>query len=175
MENRKINILGTEWKIHIVKEFPEHLKEHEETATGLCNGFDKDIFVKDMSDCDCKNKEQLIKNVLRHEVLHAFLFESGLSENAGFSGCWATNEEMVDWFAIQSPKIFKVYSELGIIDTPIPSIPPLQTGALTPRSMIWGDNGIEYLGENAKGATEALKNISDGIRKAAESAKRAGY
>ena len=23
MENRKINILGTEWNIHIVKEFPE--------------------------------------------------------------------------------------------------------------------------------------------------------
>ena len=52
MKNMKVNILGTEWNIHIVKEFPEHLKEHEETATGLCNGFDKDIFVKDMSDCD---------------------------------------------------------------------------------------------------------------------------
>lgn len=76
---------------------------------------DKDIFVKDMSDCDCKDKEQLIKNVMRHEILHAFLFESGLSENAGFSGCWATNEEMVDWFAIQSPKIFAVYQNLGIL------------------------------------------------------------
>ena len=57
---------------------------------------------------------------------------------------------------------------------PIPSIPPLQTGGIMPRSMIWGDNGTEYLGENAKGATEALKNISDGIRKVAESAKLAG-
>ena len=157
MENKKINILGTEWNIHIVKEFPEHLKEHEETATGLCNSFDKDIFVKDMSDCDCKDKEQLIKNVLRHEVLHAFLFESGLSENAGFSGCWATNEEMVDWFAIQSPKIFKVYLELGIIDTPIPSIPPLQTGPFV-----------------NVGAAEALQNVSDGIRKTLEVAKQAG-
>ena len=115
MKNMKVNILGTEWNIHIVKEFPEHLKEHEETATGLCNGFDKDIFVKDMSDCDCKDKEQLIKNVMRHEILHAFLFESGLSENAGFSGCWATNEEMVDWFAIQSPKIFAAYQSLEIL------------------------------------------------------------
>ena len=115
MENKEVTILGTEWNIHIVKEFPEHLKEHEETATGLCNGFDKDIFVKDMSDCDCKSKEQLIKNVMRHEILHAFLFESGLSENAGFSGCWATNEEMVDWFAIQSTKIYDVYLKLGLI------------------------------------------------------------
>lgn len=157
MENRKINILGTEWNIHIVKEFPEHLKEHEETATGLSNSFDKDIFVKDMSDCDCKDKEQLIKNVLRHEVLHAFLFESGLSENAGFSGCWATNEEMVDWFAIQSPKIFKVYSELQLIDTPIPSIPPLQTGSFVNLD-----------------TTEAFKCISDAARKTVDTARRVG-
>ena len=115
MENKEVTILGTVWNIHIVKEFPEHLKENEGIATGLCNGFDKDIFVKDMSDCDCKNKEQLIKNVMRHEILHAFLFESGLSENAGFFSCWATNEEMVDWFAIQSTKIYDVYLKLGLI------------------------------------------------------------
>lgn len=52
---------------------------------------------------------------MRHEILHAFLFESGLSENAGFSGCWATNEEMVDWFAIQSTKIYDVYLKLGLV------------------------------------------------------------
>lgn len=157
MENRKINILGTEWNIHIVKEFPEHLKEHEDTATGLCNSFDKDIFIKDMSDCDCRDKEQLIKNVMRHEVMHAFLFESGLSENSGFTGCWATNEEMVDWFAIQSPKIFKVYSELGIIDAPIPSIPPLQAGSFTNLNM-----------------TEAFKRISDAARKTVDMARQMG-
>lgn len=115
MDKRTVNILGVEWTINTVKEFPEYLKEHEETATGLCNGFDKDIWVKDMSEMDCKKKDELLRNVIRHEVTHAFLFESGLSENTGYSACWATNEEMIDWFAIQSPKIFKAFKELDIL------------------------------------------------------------
>lgn len=48
------------------------------------------------------------------ESIHAFHFESGIAENLenkqyGFS------ETLVDWFAIQSPKIFKVFQELGIL------------------------------------------------------------
>lgn len=30
---------------------------------------------------------------------------------------WAVNEEMVDWFAMQSPKIFKTLYSLGLIGT----------------------------------------------------------
>ena len=41
------------------------------------------------------------KKNLRHEIVHAFLFESGLAENSE----WAYNEEMVDWIAKQGPKI----------------------------------------------------------------------
>lgn len=51
------------------------------------------------------------RRVLRHEVIHAFLYESGLND----SYCW-DEESTVDWFAIQSPKIFKVYEELDIND-----------------------------------------------------------
>lgn len=50
------------------------------------------------------------------ESADAFLFESGLSSNThGIYGAWAENEEMVDWIAIQSPKIFKVFQELEIL------------------------------------------------------------
>ena len=46
------------------------------------------------------------KQLMRHEIVHAFLSESGLSANAlSPDGAWALNEEMVDWFAIQGPKI----------------------------------------------------------------------
>lgn len=37
---------------------------------------------------------------LRHEIVHAFLYESGLS-----SEDWAGNEDLVDWLAIQFPKM----------------------------------------------------------------------
>lgn len=54
---------------------------------------------------------------LRHEIIHAYLNESGLRWDANkHNGSWAKNEEMVDWFAIQSPKIFKTYKELGILE-----------------------------------------------------------
>ena len=53
---------------------------------------------------------------LRHELIHAFLNESGLRwDSHAHSGAWAKNEEMIDWFAIQSPKIFATYKELGIL------------------------------------------------------------
>lgn len=54
------------------------------------------------------------KKVLRHEILHAYLFESGLRENSNEINSWAMNEEMIDWFALQFPKILKTYKELGV-------------------------------------------------------------
>lgn len=58
-----------------------------------------------------ENLQEFEKKVLRHEVIHAFLGESGLRNNS----YWAENEEMVDWLAIQAPKIFKTFQELGIL------------------------------------------------------------
>lgn len=47
--------------------------------------------------------------VFLHEVVHAFLFESGLSGNS-----WAANEEIVDWMAHQIPKIVQSLEEAGL-------------------------------------------------------------
>ena len=60
--------------------------------------------------------ESNTKECLRHEILHAFLFESGLAESSiQCSGGWSKNEEMVDWFALQSPKIFAAYQQAGCL------------------------------------------------------------
>ncbi len=53
--------------------------------------------------------------VMRHEIVHAFLQESGLDINTGESEAWATNEEMVDWLAIQGPKIFAAWQQAGCL------------------------------------------------------------
>ena len=50
------------------------------------------------------------KQVIRHELIHAFLCESGLHEN-----CKWHNEEMVDWLAIQAPKLQKIFKETEYI------------------------------------------------------------
>lgn len=116
-----INILGTEYRIeeHKVSE-DEYLKENR--LSGYCGEKSKLIVVADMSEkeffADMNEHEQEVyrKKVLRHEVIHAFMNESGLSDSANhFDGAWSKNEEMIDWFAIQSPKIYKAFTEVGAI------------------------------------------------------------
>ena len=51
---------------------------------------------------------------VRHEVIHAYLSESGLNSSSNGVECWVRNEEMVDWFAVQIPKIVKTFNELGV-------------------------------------------------------------
>lgn len=112
-----VTILGTDYKIVCVGEDDEQYKElNERNALGLNCSDSKEIILDKVN----ISSSCMLKQVLRHEILHSFLFESGLDANSfkdsDDSGlAWALNEEMVDWFAIQSPKIFAVYKELGIL------------------------------------------------------------
>ena len=111
----KIEILGIEYKIIFTNENEEsRLKEN----WGFTDFHTKEIYIHDDIEKEtkesCKNLIDFKKKVLRHEILHAFLYESGMRENSFKCDAWAENEEMVDWFAIQFPKILKVYKELKI-------------------------------------------------------------
>lgn len=52
---------------------------------------------------------------LRHEIIHAFMAESGLQGNFEHYQKYGHEETTVDWFAIQFPKILEVYKELGCV------------------------------------------------------------
>lgn len=110
----KANILGTEYTVEFRKDDPKL----QENADGYCDTSIKLIVVEDFEP-DEMSKEDLEGyklQVLRHEIIHAFMFESGLDANSCcFEGGWATNEEMIDWFAIQSPKIFKALKDVGCL------------------------------------------------------------
>lgn len=59
---------------------------------------------------------KLEKETLRHELIHAYLYESGLNESAySSSESWARNEEMIDFFAIQGPKIMKTWQDANCL------------------------------------------------------------
>jgi hypothetical protein len=60
------------------------------------------------------NVDNFVSRVVRHEIIHAFLFESGLALDTSKVDNWASNEEMIDWLAFQFPKINKVFISLGI-------------------------------------------------------------
>nr|DAF80502.1 MAG TPA: Methyltransferase FkbM domain [Bacteriophage sp.] len=113
----KIDILGTEYKV--VQGSQATLPELAD-VDGYTDTSTKTIVVDDMKSIINekgmkKNLEEHKKAIMRHEVIHAFLFESGLAENSNTSDAWAVNEEMVDWLAIQAPKIYKTFQKLNII------------------------------------------------------------
>lgn len=121
MEKKTILILGTEYTIEkkMYSEEPEFEKRH---IDGYCDGQLKRIVYCDMStykgfENESSNYIRACEKVtLRHEIVHAFLNESGLMENTAVcSEGWSQNEEMVDWIAIQFPKILAVYQQLGVI------------------------------------------------------------
>ena len=117
----KINVLGTEYTIRRVDNGTDEYLE-KMNLSGYCVDGAKTITVLNYKSLpDWKNeKDETIKakedETLRHEIIHAFLNESGLKWDAyACEKPWAKNEEMVDWFAIQFPKIYKVFEELKII------------------------------------------------------------
>lgn len=112
----KVKILGTEYEIIMdaeEKDYPQLKK---------CDGFtDSSIkkivvagFEKDENSID--DLKWYTNKVLRHELIHAFAYESGLAENCD----WARNEEMTDWIAIQFTKMLEAFIQVGAIETVFP-------------------------------------------------------
>lgn len=112
----KVNILGTEYKI-IVRKYKKDKVFKYYGASGYCSSTRHEIVICDMNTFpgwkyeDKLVQEEQTKETLRHEIVHGFLEESGLSTNSIESDCWARNEEMVDWIAKQGPKIYKAWKE----------------------------------------------------------------
>lgn len=104
---KKVNVLGTEYSII---ESNESKDEGLSGKDGYCDTSIKQCVIDEMKITDPSAKKDLPgykKVVTRHELIHAFLFESGLS----VCSSWAENEEMVDWIAIQFPKLLQAFEE----------------------------------------------------------------
>lgn len=105
----KINILGTSYDlVENCKEEDPQMKD----CDGYCDETVKKCAVIGKFEDDPNNKADLNKHrqkLIRHELIHAFLFESGLAESSE----WAQNEEMVDWIAFQFPKLLKAFEQAG--------------------------------------------------------------
>ena len=77
---------------------------------GYCDKTDKRIVVTKVSpDCDLGDFAAYQKKLIRHEIIHAFLFESGLHENWRHDE--GHDEAYVDWIAVQFPKLLVAFNE----------------------------------------------------------------
>lgn len=105
-----IDILGT---VYMIIECERAKDSRLEDMDGLCDDSVKGIIIAQLErEKDSRQDLGAVRRkILRHEITHAFLCESGLAENSD----WAQNEELVDWIAIQGPKIWKAWQEAGAV------------------------------------------------------------
>lgn len=114
-----VSILGTEYDVILVDKF-------DDDESNFKGGFtDPDLHIIKIRDLekvdpwktyDLAKIEARQKETLRHEIVHAYLDESGLKWCTLDTGdSWAHNEEMVDWFAIQGPKILETWQKAGCL------------------------------------------------------------
>lgn len=90
-------VLGVKYDIELLdtKEM-KTLGKCDNFVFGMCNFDTKTIYLnKDIKSI------RIRRETLTHELVHAFFYESGLDEECDY----AKNEELIDWIAIQLPKI----------------------------------------------------------------------
>lgn len=110
MDNRSVSILGEKWDIEFVGEGSDPKLEE---CGGYCDPSVRKIVVAipDEDVMNCMNLDEMQRRTLRHELVHAMAYESGLDDNSE----WAMNEEMTAWVANQAPKMFEVFSMANAI------------------------------------------------------------
>ena len=104
----KVNVLSTVYRIKYVPSL--------DGRGGETDFYTKEIRISEQEDVPAEfktdNLKEMQKCVLRHELIHAFLYESGLDMCSTAHDAWAVNEEMIDWMAIQMPKIMAAYESV---------------------------------------------------------------
>lgn len=116
-----LNVLGTPYSVEYKKWDDDPLFQ-KENWSGYCDGYGKRIVVCDPATVPgfetdpTRSKTQMRKQTLRHEIVHAFLNESGLMDCAlVYEGPWSKCEELVDWIANQGQKIYRAWKKAGAL------------------------------------------------------------
>lgn len=111
----EVNILGETYTIERLSKEKDDVLVNGDVG-GYCDSTSRRIVVREYEeDYEVDNREKLINRNLRHEIIHAFLYESGLGDNFEHRGL-GHEETMVDWIALQFSKIMKAFEEAGCLD-----------------------------------------------------------
>lgn len=110
-----VSVLGTEYSLFL--DVPESKDPILETCSGYCDKTVKRIVVIDKG-ADTNLADWLVyrKTVMRHEIIHAFLFESGIGGDCKWDFPGDEHpEHMVEWIAMQFPKILLAFQTVGAL------------------------------------------------------------
>lgn len=108
----KISILGSDWTIEYRNAEIDPILEGRDGYTD--HSVNLIVIANRRKDDDVLDFEKVQKRTMRHEIVHAFLFESGLGSNFAHPS-YDHEETMVDWIALQFPKILKAFKEAGCL------------------------------------------------------------
>ena len=102
---KTIKILDTKYEIVEDNDYCE-----KSNADGLCNYYNKKIYIRPVDnmfsdDVDITCKINRYNEVLKHEIIHAFLDESGLD-------AYSKNEELVTFLAMQFNKLRDIFEKV---------------------------------------------------------------
>ena len=109
-----LNILGSEWKLRICKVSEEPLLKD---ADGVTDRSTKTMIVRadqDGVEYPLMDYDNYRKEVIRHEIIHAFLYESGLGNELTHPE-YGHDEMQISWYAIQFPKMLEVFKKAEAI------------------------------------------------------------
>lgn len=107
-----VNILGTEYTVKFMSEKEDYRLEEMD---GYTDFYSKLIVVENSRAGTIHNINEYHRKVLRHEIVHAFLYESGFATSSHGNDSFADDEEIVDWIAIQGRKIHKAWESVYAI------------------------------------------------------------
>ena len=106
---KTINILGTDY------DYAETNEKHDsrlEDTDGYHDGYAKMIRINndfnENHSSAIRNFPEYINKVKRHEIIHAFLHESGLRK-------YCDDELLVEWLAIQFPKMLSAFQKVDCV------------------------------------------------------------
>ena len=110
-----VDVLGTEYRIFM--DVPESEDEVLKSCAGYCDKTSHRIAVAAQdADGNLDDDAAYRRQILRHELIHAFLFESGL----GGDSVWHVSgqehpEQTVGWIARQFQKMLKAFQQVGAL------------------------------------------------------------
>lgn len=99
----KLNILGTEYHVYDDERVVE-----DAGAYGVCRFLSKQIFLHPeddiLEDGTPEENQTHYNKVMRHEIIHAAFYESGLTQ-------YTNDETLVEWLAVQFPKLAAIFEK----------------------------------------------------------------
>ena len=106
LKTDKVNILGVTYTLH---EDSAITNPHLINNNACIDLFSKEIIYEPITQTitTISNIDGLNKKIIRHELIHAFFHESGLTD-------YENDEVLVDWIALQFSKLKEAFQKIGV-------------------------------------------------------------